>query len=103
MSCEINDDAKLLMEITSSIVIRGHPILDKTVTKITSPCRIIHMHEDALIQCGHVPSPNQWRHCLLRFCNFNSDVSICSCIEGVLLPSVMLRMLTCVQAGYIIF
>ena len=43
ISCEINDDAKLLMEITSSIVIRGHPILDKTVTKITSPCRIICM------------------------------------------------------------
>ena len=61
-----------------------------------------HMHEDILVQFGHVPSLDQWSHCLQRLCKFNCDVSICSCIEGVLVPSVMLQTPASVKAGYII-
>ena len=89
MSCGIYDDAKLFMQNTSSIVIQEDPILYKAVTNITSPEN--HMHENILVRCDHMHSPNQQRHCLMRFCNCTCNVYICSCIERVLLPSVMLR------------
>ena len=52
-----------------------------------------HMHDDVLFQYGRVSSPSQCRHFLRIFCNLNCDVCICLCIEGGLLPSVMLRTL----------
>ena len=54
------------------------------------------MHEDALVQCGHVPSPNQWRLFCRDFATLTAMFSTAAVLKGSL-PSVMLQSLTSIR------